>query len=69
MKYGVWWIDADQKEQKEYFDTEDARMAKVKELMATNLPWKLIPEHRVAGSSMTTAKDVLKLVEEIGSRG
>jgi len=61
MKYGVWWVDRDQKEQTEYFDSEDARRNKIKELMGQNLRWKIIPEHR---AEVTTARDVLKLVEE-----
>ena len=66
MKYGVWWVSVDKKEQKEYFDSETARMEKIKELMGMRLPWKLIPER--GPEKVTTARDVLKLAEQIGGR-
>ena len=62
MKYGVWWVSVDKKEQKEYFDSETARMEKIKELMGMKLPWKLIPER--GPEKVTTARDVLRMVEE-----
>jgi len=63
MKYGVWWVSVDKKEQKEYFDSETARMEKIKELMGMKLPWKLIPER--GPEKATTARDVLRIVDEM----